>query len=83
MRGFTKAFLIVVFLVLAVGVADAQLIVETFDSEITGSPPAWLWWNNGSSGTTLVDDSVYRGTSGKSVEVIRTDFDGAGFGFGR
>ena len=83
MRGFTKAFLIVVFLVLAVGVADAQLIVETFDSEITGSPPAWLWWNNGSSGTTLVDDSVYRGTSGKSVELARTSFDGNGFGFGR
>jgi len=83
MRGFTKACLLAVFLVLAVGVADAQLIVENFDSEITGSPPAWLWWNNGSSGTTLVDTSTYRGSSGKSVEIVRSVFDGNGFGFGR
>jgi len=83
MRGFTTACLFVVFVVLAVGVADAQLIVENFDSETTGSPPAWLWWNNGSSGTILVDESTYRGTSGKSVEIVRTVFDGNGFGFGR
>jgi len=83
MRGFTKACLFVVLLVLAVGVADAQLIVENFDSEATGSPPAWLWWDNGASGTTLVDESTYRGSSGKSVEIVRAVFDGNGFGFGR
>jgi hypothetical protein len=82
MRGF-KAACVVVFLVLAVSVADAQLIVEDLDSQATASPPAWLWWNNGTSGTILVDESTYRGTSGKSVEVVRTVFDGAGFGFGR
>jgi hypothetical protein len=83
MRGFKKACLFVVFLVLAVGGADAQLIVEDFDSQTTGSPPAWFWWDNGSSGTILVDESTYRGISGKSVELVRTVFDGNGFGFGR
>lgn len=90
MSGFKKACLVVAFLALAVGVADAQLIVENFDSETTGSPPAWPWWNNGTrfwnigtSGTILVDESTYRGTSGKSVELVRTLFNGGGFGFGR
>jgi hypothetical protein len=90
MRGCKKACLVVAFLVLAVGVADAQLIVENFDSETTGSLPAWPWWNNGTRswnsgtcGTILVDESTYRGTSGKSVELVRTLFDGSGFGFGR
>ena len=83
MRGFTKACLFVVFLLLVVGVADAQLIVETFDSETTGSPPAWLWWNNGSSGRNLVDESEYRGPPGTSVELARISFDGKGLGFGR
>jgi hypothetical protein len=90
MRGFKRACLVAAFLALAVGVADAQLIVEDFDSHATGSPPAWpwwnngtRWWNNGASGTILVDGSVYRGSSGTSVEVVRTVFNGAGFGFGR
>jgi len=63
--------------------ADAQLIVDGFDDQTTGSPPAWLWWNNGSSGTILVNETTYRGLSGKSVEFFRTTFDGYGFGFGR
>jgi len=82
MRVFNPVHVLVI-LALAVGIADAQLIVEDFDSEATGSPPAWLWWDNGSSGTILVDDSTYRGSSGKSVELVRTTFDGNGFGFGR
>jgi hypothetical protein len=72
-----------VLLFLAVGTAHAQLLVEDFDAHTTGSPPAWRWWNNGSSGTILVDDTTYRGTSGKSVELVRTTFDGNNFGFGR
>jgi len=82
MRAFNLAH-VVVFLSLAAGIADAQLIVEDFDSQTTGSPPAWLWWDNGSSGTILVDDTTFRGPSGKSVELVRTTFDGNNFGFGR
>ena len=78
----TRPFCLVALFLLAVGVADAQLIVEDFDSQTTGSPPAWLWWNNGSSGTILVDETTYRGGSGKSVELVRTTFDGNNFGFG-
>ena len=76
---------IVVLLALAAGLANAQLIVEDFDSQNTGSPPAWLWWNNGSTGTILVNETTFRGSSGKSVELLRTAFDsyGRGFGFGR
>jgi len=74
---------VTVLLALSVGIADAQLIIEDFDSQTTGSPPAWLWWNNGSNGTILVDDSTFRGSSGKSVEIARSGFDGKVFGFGR
>jgi len=70
-------------LILVTGVTNAQLIVEDFDSQTTGSPPAWLWWNNGSSGTIQVDETTSRGSSGKSVELVRATFDGYGFGFGR
>ena len=61
--------------VLAFGTAQAQLIVEDFDSQTTGSPPAWSWWTNGPSGTILVDETIFRGSSGKSVELVRTTFD--------
>ena len=83
MRGFRRCCFWFVFLVFTTGGANAQLIVEDFDLQETGSPPAWLWWNNGSSGTTVVDETTYRGSSGKSVELARTTFDGVGFGFGR
>jgi hypothetical protein len=75
----------VLFALLAIAgsVVDAQLIVEDFDAQTTGSPPAWLWWNNGSSGTISVDETISRGSSGKSVELVRTTFDGYTFGFGR
>jgi hypothetical protein len=82
MRGFGAACG-VLFLALALGGAEAQMIVEDFDSQTSGGPPAWLWWNNGSPGTALVDELTYRGAPGKSVELARTVFDGAGFGFGR
>jgi hypothetical protein len=70
-------------LALAANTADAQLVVENFNFQTTGSPPAWRWWNNGSSGTFMVDDTTFRGSSGRSVELVRTTFDGYGFGFGR
>ena len=73
----------IVLLLLAIGGADAQLIVEDFDSYTTGSPPPWMWWDNGSSGSIQVDETTYRGSSGKSVELARTAFDGKRFGFGR
>lgn len=83
MRGFRMACLWFVFLALTTGGADAQLIVEDFNSQEAGSPPAWLWWDNGSSGTIQVDETTSLGSSGKSVELVRTVFDGVGFGFGR
>ena len=82
MRCFISSFVLVV-LAISVGIVDAQFIVEDFDSQTTGSPPAWLWWNNGSSGTILVDETIYRGSTGKSVELVRTTFDHYTFGFGR
>ena len=82
MRCFIPSIVLVV-LVLSAGSVDAQLIVEDFDSQTTGSPPAWLWWNNGPSGTILVDETIFRGSTGKSVELVRTTFDNYTFGFGR
>jgi hypothetical protein len=70
-------------LTLAVGVADAQLIVEDFDGYATGSPPPSPWWNWGTSGTNLIDDTVFRGASGKSVGFTRLYFDGNPFAIGQ
>jgi parallel beta-helix repeat protein len=77
------AVVVICVLALAVNISDAQLVVENFDSQSPGSPPAWRWWNNGSSGTIQVHETVFRGSSGRSVELVRTTFDGYGFGFGR
>ena len=63
-----RSLCFVAFFVLAVGTAHAQLIVDDFDSQTSGSPPAWLWWNNGTSGTILVDD-----TSGKREKRLHPD----------
>ncbi len=78
-----KPACLVALVLLIVATANAQLIVDDFDTQITGSPPPWLWWDNGSSGTILVDETTFKGTSGKSVELVRTTFDGNNFGFGR
>lgn len=80
-----KTVVIVALVLIPVSFANAQLIIEGFDSQSTGSPPAWLWWNNGSTGTILVNETTFRGSSGKSVELLRTAFvsHGRGFGFGR
>jgi parallel beta-helix repeat protein len=80
---FLRLAVLLALSVLASTTANAQLIVEDFDSQTTGEPPAWLWWNNGSSGTILVDDSNFLGSSGKSVEISRTTFDGKPLSFGR
>ena len=79
----TVLLFVFVLLVFPAGNADAQLIVDDFDSQTTGSPPAWQWWENGRSGTIQVDDTVYRGSSGRSVELVRTTFDDYTFSFGR
>lgn len=63
--------------------AEAQLIVESFDSHTTGSPPPSPWWYWGTSGTILVDDTVYHGVSGKSAEFNRVSFDYQPFTAGR
>jgi hypothetical protein len=73
----------VLMLALAVGDAGAQMIVDDFDSQATGAHPEWGWWHNGRSGSIVIDESTYRGTSGKSVRLTRTAFDGYRFGFGR
>jgi len=78
-----STFALAALLSVMIGAAEAQLIHDDFDSQTTGSPPAWLWWDNGASGTILVNETVYRGASGKSVELVRTTFDGNNFGFGR
>jgi hypothetical protein len=80
---FLRLAVLLALSVLASTTANAQLIVEDFDALTTGEPPAWLWWNNGSSGTIQVDETTFLGSSGKSVEIVRTTFDGYGFGFGR
>ena len=80
---FAHKILIISTLVVTASVAQAQLIVDDFDDQTTGLPPAWLWWNSGSSGTTLVDETTFHGTSGKSVKIRRTQLDGQAFGFGR
>jgi len=58
-------------------------MVDDFDSQATGATPEWNWWNNGRSGSIEIDESTFRGASGKSVRVTRTAFDGHRFGFGR
>jgi hypothetical protein len=68
---------------LGMGQAHAQLIDEGFDSYATGSPPPSPWWNWGTSGTKLIDETVYNGVSGKSVELRRTAFDHQAFAIGR
>ena len=77
-------FLVALYVFLtAVNISQAQLIFDNFDGQATGSPPAWLWWRSGSSGTVKVNDSVFAGQSGQSVEIVRTSFDGRAFSFGR
>ena len=74
---------VVLGLVLAAGAADAQSIHEGFDSYPTGSPPPWFWWHWGPSGTRNVDETIFRGASGKSVKFSRTVFDGNAFAIGQ
>ena len=67
-------FIIAVAL-LVTAVVEAQLIEENFDSYATNSqlPSPWFYW--GSSGTILINDTTYLGTSGKSLECDRMYFD--------
>ena len=74
---------VTVIIGLAAGAARAQLIDESFDLYATGSPPPSPWWNWGTSGTKLVDETVYNGGAGKSVELRRTAFDHQAFAIGQ
>lgn len=78
-----RAVCLVLVVVLVCAPAETQLIVDDFDAQTAGEAPAWRWWTNGGSGAATVDDSISRGSSGNSVELTRTTFDGRGFGFGR
>ncbi len=71
----------VVLCVPAVGIS--QVVDESFDAYPVGSPPGPPWWNWGSDGVTLVDDSQFHGPSGHSVVLARSAFPGDAFAFGR
>lgn len=73
----------VILMLLGVISAEGQLIDEDFDSYTTGAVPPVPWIKWGTSGTVLVSDSVFAGSSGKSMEIIRDVFDGAPFGIVR
>jgi hypothetical protein len=72
-----------IVVLIAVSGVEAQLVDEDFDSHTTGAPPASPWWTWGTSGTVLVDDSVFSGSSGKSVQLNRVLFNYQDFAFGR
>ena len=82
MRIPVAAFWIVLALLVA-GMSTAQRIGDDFDSQTTGSAPAWRWWSHEASGTVEVDGIIFRGASGKSVEILRTTFDGKEISFGQ
>lgn len=85
MRGSSLliAGLVAVIFGLGGAAAHAQLIDEDFDAYATGLTPPWPWWNWGTSGTMLIDETVYNGDSGKSVELHRIAFDHQAFAIGQ
>ena len=65
-------------------VGMGQVVVdESFDAYPVGSPPGAPWWNWGTDGVTLVDDTQFNGLFGHSVVLSRTVFPGDSFAFGR
>jgi len=85
MRRFPTLFIGAFAIIVGLGGsgAQAQLIEENFDAYATGAPPPSPWWNWGDSGTKLIDETVFNGASGKSVELRRTAFDLQAFAIGR
>jgi hypothetical protein len=65
------------------GTAEAQLIDENFDAYPAGVSPPAPWWYWGTSGTILVDDTVYHGGAGCSLEFNRVAFDYQPFTIGQ
>jgi hypothetical protein len=63
--------------------AQAQLVVDDFDDYPAGLSPPAPWWYWGTSGTILVDDTVYHGTGGSSIEFNRVMFDYQPFTIGQ
>jgi hypothetical protein len=73
-----------VFLVLGSGaIASGQILYESFDTHTPGGPPGPPWWTWGDDGTIAIDDTVYNGSSGRSVSLDRNVFPGDSFAFGR
>jgi hypothetical protein len=85
MKRFPTLFIGALAIIVGLGAsgAHAQLIDESFDAYATGSPPPSPWWNWGTSGTKHIDETVFNGASGKSVELHRTAFDHQAFAIGR
>lgn len=82
-RGIVSVGFVVVAVMSCLAPAEAQFIGDGFDGYVTGEPPPWFWWNWGTSGTRNVDDTVFLGPSGKSVNFTRTVFDGGAFAIGQ
>ena len=61
----------VVLLPTSISAAEELLIDSNFDSDATGSDPSG-WWVDDSDGDIQVVDTVYYGSSGKSVEFEKT-----------
>ncbi|MGD8440942.1 MAG: hypothetical protein PVG53_10425, partial [Holophagae bacterium] len=83
MGWMSRLAVIAVVVALAVPGAEAQLVYDDFDAYATGAPPPSPWWNWGTSGTMLVDDTVFWGPSGKSVQINRVLFDHQAFAIGQ
>lgn len=75
--------ILVIAVMASLAPAEAQLIGDGFDGYVSGQPPPWPWWNWGASGMRNVDDTVFLGPSGKSVNFTRTVFDGNPFAIGQ
>ena len=84
MRSVVCVAVLVVVLAGVPGVGMGQVVVdESFDAYPVGSPPEAPWWNWGTDGVTVVDDSQFCGASGHSVVLSRSVFPGDAFAFGR
>ena len=83
MTSLNRLAVVAVTLTIMVSGAQAQLVSDDFDAYAAGSPPPSPWWNWGTSGTMLVDDTVFWGPSGKSVQLNRVLFDHQAFAFGQ
>ena len=86
MQRFNVACAVVVAIGMSMGgglTAEAQLIDEDFDGYVAGTSPPSPWWYWGNSGTILIDDTIYHGGSGSSLEFRRMAYDNQPFTIGQ